>query len=544
MDFGQRRGRPEWRLFSMVRLGRLPQSRFDSSNYWVDVVFTTSSVDTTPPTISAVTANPGATTATITWTTNEASTSRVHYGTSASTLTPTATDSALVTGHSVSLINLSPGITYFFRVASADAASNSSTSPSSPATFTTLTVDTTPPTISPITAAPSSTSATISWTTNEASTTRVDYGTSPSALNQTASNATLVASHSISLTSLTPNTTYSFRVTSVDAATNSSTSPADPNNPASFTTLPPATTVTSTIFGNAVPTTIDDGDTASVELGMKFRSDVAGTVTGVRFYKAASNTGVHTGSLWSSTGTLLANVTFSNETASGWQQASFGRAVQLLTPGRLTLCPITLRTDTTPAIPDTSRIPGSIIHLSMPCATAWMGRAESDLYGAGGFPNQTFSSSNYYVDVVFSTPATNSIRLFPASTVIQTGTLNAGTAAGLAADDNTFYQVRSTNIKDAHHGLVRQLLRRTQHADKSCCLLCWQELRNVYRGAIGLEFHHQRLGADELRLRGNERDFAIQPGSDGHPCRLCQRDLWHRGSPGESELFGHSHLHR
>ncbi len=44
---------------------------------------------------------------------------------------------------------------------------------------------------------------------------------------------------------------------------------------------------------------------------MKFTSDIAGLVTGVRFYKAPTNTGTHIGSLWSATGTLLATATFS-----------------------------------------------------------------------------------------------------------------------------------------------------------------------------------------------------------------------------------------
>ena len=43
----------------------------------------------------------------------------------------------------------------------------------------------------------------------------------------------------------------------------------------------------------------------SIELGLKFKSDVTGSVTGVRFYKDLNNTGIHTGSLWSSSGTLL-----------------------------------------------------------------------------------------------------------------------------------------------------------------------------------------------------------------------------------------------
>ena len=54
----------------------------------------------------------------------------------------------------------------------------------------------------------------------------------------------------------------------------------------------------------AAPVTAADPDTSAVEVGVKFRSDVAGSVTGIRFYKASTNTGTHVGSLWSSTGTL------------------------------------------------------------------------------------------------------------------------------------------------------------------------------------------------------------------------------------------------
>ena len=46
------------------------------------------------------------------------------------------------------------------------------------------------------------------------------------------------------------------------------------------------------------PAPLDDADPASIELGTKFRSDADGFVTGVRFYKIAANTGIHTGTLW------------------------------------------------------------------------------------------------------------------------------------------------------------------------------------------------------------------------------------------------------
>ena len=46
-----------------------------------------------------------------------------------------------------------------------------------------------------------------------------------------------------------------------------------------------------TLLDFATPTVADSQDSTSVEVGMKFRADVNGTVTGVRFYKSAANTG-------------------------------------------------------------------------------------------------------------------------------------------------------------------------------------------------------------------------------------------------------------
>src|SRR3990172_3139712 len=74
---------------------------------------------------------------------------------------------------------------------------------------------------------------------------------------------------------------------------------------------------------------IDSGDGQAIELGVKIRSDVSGYITGLRFYKSAANTGVHTAHLWSSTGQLLATATFTGETASGWQQVNFSTPVAI-----------------------------------------------------------------------------------------------------------------------------------------------------------------------------------------------------------------------
>lgn len=80
---------------------------------------------------------------------------------------------------------------------------------------------------------------------------------------------------------------------------------------------------------SATPAVVSTNDNGSIEVGMKFRSELDGVVRGVRFYKASDNTGTHVGSLWTLDGTRLANVTFTNETASGWQEALFSSPVEI-----------------------------------------------------------------------------------------------------------------------------------------------------------------------------------------------------------------------
>jgi hypothetical protein len=136
--------------------------------------------DTTAPTISAVASSLITTTgATITWTTNEAATTQVDYGTTTSYGSSSTLNSSLVTSHSVALTGLNPSTTYHFRVKSADAASNLATGTDN--TFTTTTPpDTTAPTVA-ITAPTNG--STISGTTTVTAT-ATDPGTSPSLVKQ------------------------------------------------------------------------------------------------------------------------------------------------------------------------------------------------------------------------------------------------------------------------------------------------------------------------------------------------------------------------
>ncbi|MEI6748394.1 MAG: DUF4082 domain-containing protein, partial [Bacteroidota bacterium] len=70
--------------------------------------------------------------------------------------------------------------------------------------------------------------------------------------------------------------------------------------------------------------------TAPLEIGMKFRTNIDGYITGFRYYKGVGAQGVHIGNLWSIAGVNLASATFTGETVSGWQ------TVALTTPVAIT----------------------------------------------------------------------------------------------------------------------------------------------------------------------------------------------------------------
>ena len=90
-----------------------------------------------------------------------------------------------------------------------------------------------------------------------------------------------------------------------------------------------------TIFTTQAPVSVTDNDVGhgnskgGQELGVRFRSSVTGSVTGIRFYKTAGLNGTHTGELYSNTGTRLASAVFTNETATGWQTVSFATPVAI-----------------------------------------------------------------------------------------------------------------------------------------------------------------------------------------------------------------------
>src|SRR3954447_322130 len=113
---------------------QFPTSTFNSTNYWVDVVFASSVVDSNPPVISRVKATiVDSSRVTISWTTDEESTSKVLYSTDPDILSDTTTlppgtqavsGGACVTQHSLLVSALTPNTTYYYRVISVDRSGN------------------------------------------------------------------------------------------------------------------------------------------------------------------------------------------------------------------------------------------------------------------------------------------------------------------------------------------------------------------------------------------------------------------------------------
>lgn len=83
--------------------------------------------------------------------------------------------------------------------------------------------DTTPPTLSNVVATGGNQSITVTWDTNEAANSNVDYGPTTS-YGSTESEAPFVTSHSVTITGLACGTTYQLRARSVDGSSNTGTS--------------------------------------------------------------------------------------------------------------------------------------------------------------------------------------------------------------------------------------------------------------------------------------------------------------------------------
>ncbi|MGN6575118.1 MAG: N,N-dimethylformamidase beta subunit family domain-containing protein, partial [Nocardioides sp.] len=392
--------------------GSFPNSTYNSENYWVDVVFTTAA-DNTKPTVTDRTPAANATNVGVgvapTATFSEAvqqSTISFELRNPANTLIAATTsyDSATRTATLTPNAALTASTTYTARVSGATDASGNAMDPVS-WTFTTAAADTTKPTITSRVPAPGATGvssgtkvsavfdepvqqSTISFELRNPSNTLVAGSTAYDSATRT---ATLTPS-----AALAASTTYTARVS---GATDPSGNVMDPVS-WSFTTGASANNCPCSIWPATATPDRTDPDRDPVEVGVRFRSNTNGMVTGIRFYKPVESTGTHVGSLWSNTGTRLGSVTFTNESASGWQQASFASPI-----------PVTANTTYVASYFTPSRYAVSSSYFTTATTRGPLTALQDGTDGANGvyrytstagaFPNQTFRSENYWVDVVF-----------------------------------------------------------------------------------------------------------------------------------------------
>jgi len=212
--------------------------------------------DTTTPNLTNIAATPAQNGATINWNTNEQATARVWLSTTSpvsTSGTPTAARESLAGAHAFSMSSLLSGTTYYYIVSSADATGNRATS-SQESFTTTVAADITAPTVSGTSVSVNTTSATLSFTTNESSRARIWVSTS-SPVSTTGApaidEASFATAHSATLSSLTPNTLYRYVISVVDSAGNRATT-----SEATFTTNAAADTTAPFISAiNAATTT-------------------------------------------------------------------------------------------------------------------------------------------------------------------------------------------------------------------------------------------------------------------------------------------------
>src|SRR3954452_15038162 len=171
-----------------------------------------------------------------------------------------------------------------------------------------------------------------------------------------------------------------------------------------------------------VPTNPSAADANPYELGVKFKSDIDGFITGIRFYKGPANSGTHVGHLWTITGTMLGAAEFATESTTGWQQVSFSTPVAITAN---TTYVASYHTNVGGYAFDGGYFANTGVDSPPLHALASNTSGGNGVFTPGGtaYPTSTFNANNYWVDVVFAPSLADNIP--PAISAIKTKTIDS-----------------------------------------------------------------------------------------------------------------------
>jgi hypothetical protein len=375
-------------VYAYSSASTFPTNSYSASNYWVDVLFG----PTAPGQVSNVTASAGNASATVNWTppSGGGATSYIVTPYLGSTAQAPTTVTGTPPATSVTITGLTPGTAYTFTVQAANANGNGQVSAHSNSV--TPTSATAPSAPTNVAASPAGGQAQVSWApASNGGSALTGYTVTPSigTTAQTPVQVSDASATSATVTGLTDGTAYTFAVKATNAVGSSAAS-----------TASNAVTPEDTIFDLTAPANPDSGDGTAVEVGIKFISSSPGAVTGIRFYKSAPNTGTHIVNLWSLSGTLLATATVTNETASGWQYATFSSPVSILANTIYVasyFAPNGHYSATASAFTSAFN--------NAPLQAVGDGLSANGVFAVSStstYPSSSFNSTNYWVDVLFA----------------------------------------------------------------------------------------------------------------------------------------------
>ncbi|WP_423299979.1 DUF4082 domain-containing protein [Glutamicibacter nicotianae] len=152
----------------------------------------------------------------------------------------------------------------------------------------------------------------------------------------------------------------------------------------------------STFLGDAVPQQLDPADSAPVELGLKFTAQQDLQIHALRYYQGPLGQGTHTGTIWDAQGTKLATVQFATGTAQGWRTAYLAEPVSMAQGSEFTIsyhAPAGGYVYTA----------GEFANGKSTTALSLSGANGLYAYGAGSIPASSWNSTNYFVDLAYTT---------------------------------------------------------------------------------------------------------------------------------------------